>query len=476
MRKLGTGLLLRTTRNAITILSFRPFNAATLDGRSKERYRRAALTTLASGCARAVSLGTMLITVPLTVRYLGTERYSLWMTISSVVAMMAFADLGIGNGLLNAISETHGKDDQAAAARYVSSAFFTLGAIGVLVLLLALAGYRIIPWAAIFNVRSALAIREAAPACTVFIACFTLNFPLGVVQRVQLGYQEGYKTHIWTGVGSVFGLAGVLAAIHMRAGLPWLVLGMAGGPVIASVMNASVLFGAQRPWLRPRIENASSVAVKRILNTGLLFFVMQAAIVVGYQADNLVIAQVLGADKVAQYAVPFKLFSIIPMLLAMIMMPLWPAYGEAITRGDKGWVVKTLKRSLMLGLGISVPANALLIVFGRQIVHGWVGPQIAPPFALFWGLGIWGVLAGISWPLGMFLNGISALRFQAVCAGVMAFSSISLAILLTRRVGVSGAVYAMVLAQAFCVLLPIALYMPRLLNRINSAQPENCWV
>jgi O-antigen/teichoic acid export membrane protein len=473
---LGTGSILRATRSAVTFLRLRPFNAATLEGRSKERYRRAALTTVASGCARAVSLGTMLITVPLTVRYLGTERYSLWMTISSVVAMMAFADLGIGNGLLNAISETHGKDDQSAAARYVSSAFFMLGAIGALVLLLALAGYRIIPWAAIFNVKSALAIHEAGPACAVFIACFALNLPLGVVQRVQAGYQEGYKTHIWTGVGSVLGLAGVLAAIYMRAGLPWLVLGMAGGPVVASAMNGSVLFGEQRRWLRPRMGNASGIAAKRVLSTGLMFFVMQVAIVVGYQADNLVIAQVLGAEKVAQYAVPFKLFSITPMLLAMIMMPLWPAYGEAMTRGDKDWVVKTLKRSVLLGLGISLPANALLIVFGRQIVHAWVGPQIAPTLALLWGLGVWGVLAGISWPLGMFLNGISAVRFQAVCASVMAISSISLAILLTRRIGLPGAVYAMALAQAGCVLLPIALYMPRLLNRVHSAHPEKCWV
>ncbi len=430
---------------------------------------------IASGSARAVSLGAMLITVPLTIRYLGTERYSLWMTISSVVAMMAFADLGIGNGLLNAVSDTHGRDDHATAARYVSSAFFMLSAIGALVLLLTLAGYRIIPWAAIFNVNSALAIREAAPACAVFIACFAVNLPLGVVQRVQLGIQEGYSTHIWTGIGSVIGLAGILVAIHMRAGLPWLVVCMAGGPIIASAMNGAVLFGVQRPWLRPRFSYASSGAAKRVFSTGLMFFIMQIAITIGYQADNLVVAQVLGADKVAQYAVPFKLFSISPMLLAMIMMPLWPAYGEAIARGDKGWIIKTLKRSLILGLAISLPANALLIVFGRQIVHGWVGPRIAPTLPLLWGLGIWGVMTGISWPLGMFLNGINAVRFQAACGSVMAASSIVLAIFLTRRVGVPGAVYAMSLAQGLCVLLPVALYMPRLLNRVKSSQSESRW-
>ena len=466
---MGTGLLFYA-RSAVTYLRLRPFNAATLDGRSKERYRRAALTSIASACARAVSLGTMLIAVPLTVRYLGTERYALWMTISSVVAMMGFADFGIGNGLLNAISATHGREDRTVAARFVSSAFFMLGAIGLLLLLITVFGYRIVPWASVFNLRSQLAIREAGPACAVFIAIFALNLPLGVVQRVQMGYQEGYQTHIWMAVGSVLGLAGILAAIHMRAGLPWLVLAMSGGPVLATTMNGSVLFGAERPWLRPRISNASSVAARRVFHTGLMFFVMQVSMTVGYQADNIVLAQVLGADSVAQYAVPMKLFSIVPTLLAILMMPLWPAYGEALARGDRHWVTKTLKRSVVLGLGISVPTNALLIFFGREIVHGWVGPQISPPMTLFWGLGIWGILTGLSWPFAMFLNGIDAVKFQAICATLMAVSSILLSIFLTRRIGISGTIYAMITAQIFCVLLPLAIYMKRLLNRLNAAR------
>ncbi len=91
------------------LLRLKPFDTSTEQGRSRERYRRAALTTFASVTAKAVTVLTALITVRLTVRYLGTERYGLWMTITSVVAMMAFADLGIGNGLLNCISEAHGK-------------------------------------------------------------------------------------------------------------------------------------------------------------------------------------------------------------------------------------------------------------------------------------------------------------------------------------------------------------------------------
>src|ERR1035437_6060231 len=94
-----------------SLLRLKPFDTSTDQGRSQERYRRAALTTVSSVLARAVAVGTSLITVRLTIRYLGVERYGLWMTITSVVSLLWFADLGMGNGLLNAIAEAHGRDD-----------------------------------------------------------------------------------------------------------------------------------------------------------------------------------------------------------------------------------------------------------------------------------------------------------------------------------------------------------------------------
>src|SRR5436190_24204717 len=98
-------------RKALSVLSFRAFDASTAEGRSMERYRRAALATFAAFGARGIQILTSIVTVPLTLHYLGLERYGMWMTISSTIAMFTFADLGIGNGLLNAIADAHGRRD-----------------------------------------------------------------------------------------------------------------------------------------------------------------------------------------------------------------------------------------------------------------------------------------------------------------------------------------------------------------------------
>src|ERR1700761_8790177 len=58
--------------------------------RGMERHRRALLTSMTAIAARALGMGSSLITIPLTLHYLANERFGLWMTISSVVAMASF--------------------------------------------------------------------------------------------------------------------------------------------------------------------------------------------------------------------------------------------------------------------------------------------------------------------------------------------------------------------------------------------------
>lgn len=217
----------RQLGRTLRLVTFRRFDTSTADGRSKERYRRIAPGTLGTILARSIQVLTAVISVALTVKYLGAERYGLWATISSVLALLAFADLGLGNGLVNVIAEAHGRDDQNAIRKAVSTATFMLAGIAVLLLLAFALVYPHVPWPRFFNVTSDLASRESGSAMAVFFVCFAINLPLGVVQRVQMGFQETGTTALWQSAGYLLSLGGVVLAVYLRAGLPWLVLAMA---------------------------------------------------------------------------------------------------------------------------------------------------------------------------------------------------------------------------------------------------------
>jgi O-antigen/teichoic acid export membrane protein len=463
----GFGATALGKRIVCTLLGKRKQDLTTKDGRSSERYRRAALTGISSILAKSISMLTMLVSVPLTLHYLQQERYALWATISSSIAMLCFADLGIGNGLLNAIAESDGKSDSAAAQRYVSSAFYLLSAIGMVIAVVSLACYRLVPWQRLFNVHSDVAIREAGPAAIILILCFAANIPLGIIQRVQAGFQEGFLTNLWMISGSLLGLAGVLLGIKSRAGLPWLVLAMGGGPVIANVLNLLTWIRGRR-WLWPHPTMVSSDAAVYLIRTGLLFFVLQLAIAIGFQSDSLVIAQVLGAEKVTQYIIPARIFSITPLLLGMAAMPLWPAFGEALASGDLSWVRRAFFRLLRFSAVVSLAINLPLMVFGRKLIELWVGRSVSPSIWLLIGLGTWGIQSGLAAPLGALLNGCNGIRMQAFCAGLMAVANLLCSIYFTRHIGVAGVIYGTIVTHLVIVLIPCAIYADRLLSTMRE--------
>jgi O-antigen/teichoic acid export membrane protein len=454
------------------LLRLHSYDTTTQEGRSAERYRRIAWSTLLSTVARFVGLATSFISVPLVVGYLGSERYGMWITMSSLVAALGPLDLGIGLGLLTVVSDAYGRDDREAARRAISTAAAMLSTIAALAVVVFVFAYFMIPWARVFNVATPTAIAEAGPASAVLFGAFAVGLPLGIVGQVQLAHQSGYISSAWAIVGNLASFAALVAVITLHGSLPFLVLALTGMGLLAAVLNGFLLFGRQRPWLMPRLRDADLRAARPLLKTGSLFLVLQLAGLAAYQLDNVVISQIMGASAVPEYAIPGKIFFLAPTLLSYVLVPLWPAYRESLARGDGGWVRRTLRRSIILAALVNIPSAAVLVVAGPFLLHLWVGSAVHPTLLLLLGLGAWTVINTLSGPFAMLLNGANVVGFQAACSVLMAVANVIISILLVQRIGVAGAVYGSVISQIIFVLLPELWYVRRLLLRLPARQPE----
>lgn len=406
---------------------------------------------------------TGLVSVPLTLHYLGVERYGLWLTISSLIACLSFSDLGINNGLLNGIAKANGLNDSVLAQQYISSAFFFLSAIAIALGILFGAAYHWIPWKSIFHVHTSQAVAESGPAVAAFIVCYLIAIPAGIVTRVQSGYQDGATANLWSLSGSVLGFLALLVVIRLHGSLTSLVVAVSGVPMLALFANA-IYFFKKRPWLRPMWVQVRRAISRELVRTGSLFLVLQLAGAIAFSADNVVIAQVLGAEAVAQYAVPARLFSVINLLSSFIVGPLWPAYGEALARNDRSWVEKTLFRSVRVLTALSIAIGGTLLAVAPTLLRLWVGPQIHPSAILLIGLASWSVICALSVPVAILLNAATVVRFQVVASSVGCLGNILLSVWLTRRLGVSGVIYGSIISQLLLVLVPYWLYVPRFLK------------
>ena len=453
-------------RRRVRVLQLAPFDTTTAEGRSHERFRRASLSAAASAAAKGIALVTSLVSVPLTLGYLGAERFGVWMTLSAIVALLGFTDLGIGNSLLNGVAHAAGRDDRALIRVNVSN--------GIVMLLMVAAGFGLlfatvydhIPWAQLFNVESVAAVAEVGPAAAVLVVCFLIGLPASALPQVRLGLQQGYVNSMFIGVGNLLALGSVILAIQMQLGLPWLVLAMAGAPLLMTLVNGFALL-ARSTWLRPRLRDIGLAVARSLLRVGLYFLVLQLAVAVAFTSNSIILAAMLGPSAVAEYAVVAKLFMIPTVMVGLTLGPLWPAYREALSRGDGLWVRRTFRRSVRLSLSVAGVVSAGLVVFGLPLIGLWVGTSVQPSFGLILAVGIWTTISAVGTAVAIFLNGAQVMRFQVVTAILMATVNILLSVALTARIGISGVVWGSVIAYTAFSLVPVAFYLPRLFRRIG---------
>jgi O-antigen/teichoic acid export membrane protein len=429
------------------------------------QIRRTAVATVA---ARAAALGTSLIVVRLILHTVGTERFGLWTAINASIALLSFADLGIGNSLLTALSRSRARDDTQGAAKLISSATYAFAAIAVVLAAALVVLFFTVNWAAVFRVNGTAAARDADSTFLVVGLSLVAALPLTIVAKLQLAYQQGYRTQLWTIVGQAGALLSLVIAVRANASLPVLAVCVLFVPLVAQLANAALSFAREHAAFLPRRALVDSATTRALLATGLLFLFLQLSWTVAFASDNLIIDRILGANAVAGYAIPYQGFSAVATLAALPLTALWPAYTDAATRRDLDWLRRRVRRTIggMAILGVTVGGVALLVA--RPLLGLWVGHDTHYSTALLWGFALWIPVFCIGNAVAVYLNAMGVVRFQVATVSVMVVANLALSIALVRAWGPAGAIYGSLISYTVFVALPCAWYLPRHLQRLGD--------
>lgn len=417
-----------------------------MDDRGRERERRAAKTSVTILIAEGVRVLTQVAIVPLSLAYLGEERFGLWMALTSLVGALAFADIGIGAGLQNAISACHATGDRSSPRAYVSAAAVVAGVVAGVIVVATLMLVPLLPLERWLPMRDPLARPEIVLTAQALLLCIALGLPAGLAQRIYNGFQEGYVSKIWLAVGRLLALGGVLLCVALQLGLPFLAAAYTGLPFLLMIAAGVVLF-RRRPWLSPSLGAVTRPALRRIARTGTAALFVQVGFVLATNGMPLVIANRLGPQALPPYAVTQSLLWIPGLLVQTAVLPLWPAFREAHARGDRAWIARTFRRSVRLGIGIMLPFLIVVLVAGRPIIRLWTGVEtVVPDAALLWPCCLWSLLNTWSILCMILLNGLDRMRAQAVYGTATAAAAIAAGALVAPTGGVVAAAWALVLA------------------------------
>jgi O-antigen/teichoic acid export membrane protein len=423
-------------------------------GDGQRRYVQIIRGIFAGLAGRAAALIVSFISVPLTVRYLGAERYGAWVTISASVAWIALADLGLSNSLTNAVSEGYAKGRRDLAQSYVAAAFWSLTGIAILVTTVFFLFWSTTPWDRLFNVQTAQARAEIPVAVAVAFAIFVLNLPFSIIAKIYGAHQEVSVANGWAAVGSLLSLAALVTVTQLGGGLVPLILAVSAAVLVVNMVSAVWVFGWSKPWLLPRPRCVTWSVVKKLTSLGGMFFVIQVAGLVLFQTDNLIIAHYLGAAAVTPYSVTWRLFTYTMIFQILAGPSYWPAYAEAFSRGDRDWVRRSFRLNLKVTIGSTLLLALPLVFFGRWLIQRWAGPAAVPPMSLLLWMGVWCVISAATCSQSCILASSSRLRGQMTYSIAAAAVNIVLSVLLVQKIGLSGAILGTIAAYLTCILVP----------------------
>lgn len=410
--------------------------------------------------AKMAATANLFLSVPFVLHALGPTEFGAWATLASLVIFAGFLDFGLGNGTMNLVAAAHGRGDTAEIAAILQEGRKTLWKIAAALAVTVAIAVPLIPWHRLLGQPIALAETSRWAAASVLFA-IALAIPLNLANRVQLGLGRGNIAFRWQAAGQLVTLGVVVLLARNGASLPALTAATVFTPLLGSLANTLSLFRASA-FAAPSMRRPD--LAHRIRHEGLLFFVLQLSAALAYSADLPLISALRGPSDAGTYAIVQRLFSVVPLGLGLVWVPLWPIYRQALAARNHDWVMRTLRRSLVLALGVSTTTVLVLTLGFERITSLWVNRPLVVSGTLLIGFAVWTVIDAIGNALATIFNAASIMRYQIIVASTFAIVCVTGKVWFVSHFGTNTMPWVTIATYATISLLPTLLMGRRLLT------------
>ncbi|WP_395050181.1 lipopolysaccharide biosynthesis protein [Flavobacterium sp.] len=403
--------------------------------------------------------------VPLTINFLNTENYGIWLTLSSFITWFSFFDIGLGNGLRNKFAVAKSKGDTNLARAYVSCAYFTIGSICFILVFVFFGLNFFIDWTQVFNTDSSLQ-KQLSLLMPIIFAFFCLQMVVKLITTIYTADQHHSmqgKINFFTSVGSL--LAIWLMTKTTESSL--LLFGLIFSALPILILLGLNLFAFSKTYkeYKPTLSLWKKEYLDDIFGLGMKFFIIQLSGIILFSTDNIIITQLYGPEKVVPFNIAFKYLSVSNMVVSMVLTPYWSTITEAYIKKDFDWIKISMKNLIKISFG------SIFLIFGMVIVSPfvyrlWINDKVDVPMSLTIYMAVFFVLTIFYAPYTYFINGTGKVKLQMYSIAATSLLNIPLSIFLASNMGfgVSGVIIATIL----CLIPHVILCPIQYLKIINN--------
>lgn len=424
----------------------------------------------ASFMIKGLSILISLMLVPVTIGYVSAELYGVWLSLSSMVHMMHFMDLGFSQGLKNKLVEAIAKEDWTRGKSLVSTTYMMVSFVFIPVCIVLQFVLPLINWCNLLNI-SAQYSDDILRVLRVLVVFMCVHMIVNVLTNVVAAFQRVAFSSLFSVIGQV--LSFVIIVIMTKT-MPPSLMGLAFAysavPVIVFIVASVILYSGQYKMIAPNVKTFDRALLKDIFNLGIKFFILNIQVVVIFQSTNILISHVSSPLQVTSYNVAYKYIHVAMMAYLIIVAPLWPAYSDAYVRQDFDWM-RRMRNKMAKILLLSITAIAGMVVISPFVYHFWIGDKAEVPFIMTCLVGIY-VSMYCSMNLnGYLLSGMGKIQLSTImsCGGMILH--IPLSLFLSRYIGAYGVISSMIF-----ITLVYAVVFHIQVNKILSNTAKGIWL
>lgn len=393
---------------------------------------------------KVLSIVVSFILVPLTIGYVSSELYGVWLTLSSILTWLTFLDFGFSQGLKNKLTEAIANDDWIRGKKLVSTTYFLMILIFVPLCIIIQLLIPVVDWCKLLNISTEYQSDIITTLHVLMVFC-CVQMIVNVVVSVIAAFQKVALSNSFGVLGNVISLIIIyILTKFCPPSLLYLCFSLAAMPIVVTVIASVVLFSTSMKQISPSIKSIDISLVKELFNLGYKFFIINIQAVILYQTTNVIISNVSSPLWVTSYNLAYKYLSIAMMLFTIATQPLWPAFADAYARSDFSWM-KNVKFKMTKFYYLCAIGCLFMAILAPWIYHIWVGDSVNVPVFMTWIVTLyilvycWGNFNGI------LLVGMSKLKLNTIIVTLGMLVHIPLSYCLSGIIGAYGVVVSMIL-------------------------------
>jgi len=384
-------------------------------------------------------------------------HYGIWTLVGSFLGYYGLLRLGVGAGIMRYVPFYRGTNDESAASQVASTAMAMFLVISSAILLISMLVAE--PIARFYEGGP-----ELASLIRILGVAAALECPQRILDACVRAHEHWIVANFVTIVAAIGRALGLVGCVHFGYG----VVEMGYVVLVVTILMGfamAVVFARFCPHIQLRPSMIKLSQGQALLSFGILTAIASLVYAHTLQGHSLIIGKLISLEAVTVYAVPVLLIRNIRHGLLAPARVFWPRFAYLDGKDDSDKVASLFFRGTRLTAIFASGVMLIVFVVGPSFIRLWMpGEDFSAAYPVLLLLAGGYLIEGSQGIMTQLLSGTGHQAAQATFAAIEGAIGVSLSIILTWQLGLTGAALGFVIAIVLMRGIVCPWYVCRLLG------------